>query len=727
MFMSNSYLNINLKNTNIKDLKQSKTLPIRNVKNLQNVFDLKSSSASGASRLFISKSRQFYCSHSERNGMSSINWKKVQETHKNKFSWVNFSVLHNFSREASEVPYLNFQNCYHFLFLSRLWLFDVLLNSISQKFNQTLLFQKFSNILIFHETEKIPFIHSQTRSSFSLNTSQYCFEKNFSISQLSHFSQKKSLLFKNGNFIKQDQSSLFFMEFYQYFLKTNSKSDVKVWRILDCVLSNELFFKAHKFLNFFLLTLGLETLDFQSSVNKKKEKFSTRFLQNSIIKSKSTKGNFFVFKEIFYLFAYGLFHEFYIKDSNAQVFPLNSNPSKIWRNRDLNFLFLSQTNPAEVLGKLKDISTPSFFNTSTNKYDLLQSNLNSTIKDPCLEKDLRKSTLSKNFSLNKTNLIINKMFLDNLRFVWLDVNLKLTFKHTNMHPYFYHRKIRKSLFMNSFYISRKSPFFITSVLYLLQGHKDNIQLKKVLKTKYWTSINSQLFEYGQKFRKKPLLSFWTYFFTNSDLFTLILSEKDFHFQNIPQVRAELNGWVLNSLTFLNFSNTKPKEKHLHQIFLNLNLVSKNKVKQKVVSYFLNQQRFRHSLLRDFKNRVKNSGSLTQSDLILKLTSLLYIYSYSFFNELDFNSVRLLDKEIFNCLWKWACRRHNNKSKKWIRCKYFSRLTPTLWVFGCSEDSLEFQLKNKVLANSPDGMNFLYLPRLSQVVFHLTRSLNKKLE
>jgi hypothetical protein len=284
-------------------------------------------------------------------------------------------------------------------------------------------------------------------------------------------------------------------------------------------------------------------------------------------------------------------------------------------------------------------------------------------------------------------------------------------------------KIQKSLFINSFYILPQSSFFTTSPLYLLEGHKDTLSLKKVLNTQSWTFMNLQLLQYGQKFRKKPLLNFWTYFFANPDLLIIILSKKDFHFQNIRQIMSVLNGWFLNSLTFFNFSHMTPIGKHTYKRFLNL--VSKNKVKQKVVLDLLNQRVVHHSLLRDFKNIVKNSGSLTQSDLILKLTSILYIYSYSSFKEWDFNSVRIFDKEMFNCLWKWACRRHNNKSKKWIQNKYFSRLTPTLWVFGCSEDALE--LKNKVLGSSQDQMNFLYLPRLSQVVFHLTKSLSKKFE
>jgi hypothetical protein len=33
------------------------------------------------------------------------------------------------------------------------------------------------------------------------------------------------------------------------------------------------------------------------------------------------------------------------------------------------------------------------------------------------------------------------------------------------------------------------------------------------------------------------------------------------------------------------------------------------------------------------------------------------------------------------LWRWACRRHPKKNKKWIKKKYFKSLNGKNWVFS----------------------------------------------
>ena len=40
----------------------------------------------------------------------------------------------------------------------------------------------------------------------------------------------------------------------------------------------------------------------------------------------------------------------------------------------------------------------------------------------------------------------------------------------------------------------------------------------------------------------------------------------------------------------------------------------------------------------------------------------------------------IDDQIWNMLWKWAKRRHPNKSGAWITRKYFTTTTGQKWVF-----------------------------------------------
>jgi len=48
----------------------------------------------------------------------------------------------------------------------------------------------------------------------------------------------------------------------------------------------------------------------------------------------------------------------------------------------------------------------------------------------------------------------------------------------------------------------------------------------------------------------------------------------------------------------------------------------------------------------------------------------------------------VDSAIFNCLWRWARRRHRNKPSRWIYRKYFEHLDDRGHVFrerGCGRD------------------------------------------
>jgi RNA-directed DNA polymerase len=40
----------------------------------------------------------------------------------------------------------------------------------------------------------------------------------------------------------------------------------------------------------------------------------------------------------------------------------------------------------------------------------------------------------------------------------------------------------------------------------------------------------------------------------------------------------------------------------------------------------------------------------------------------------------LDNRVWECVWKWAKRRHPNKTRKWIVKKYFTTVQERNWVF-----------------------------------------------
>lgn len=53
----------------------------------------------------------------------------------------------------------------------------------------------------------------------------------------------------------------------------------------------------------------------------------------------------------------------------------------------------------------------------------------------------------------------------------------------------------------------------------------------------------------------------------------------------------------------------------------------------------------------------------------------------------------IDNRIFKYLWNWSCRRHSNKSKNWIKNRYFQTAGNRHWVFAAITESGIVSLTN----------------------------------
>jgi len=49
----------------------------------------------------------------------------------------------------------------------------------------------------------------------------------------------------------------------------------------------------------------------------------------------------------------------------------------------------------------------------------------------------------------------------------------------------------------------------------------------------------------------------------------------------------------------------------------------------------------------------------------------------------------MDNKLWNLLWKWAKRRHPNKSKEWILRKYWHQIGTRKWVFSTENNKLKY--------------------------------------
>jgi hypothetical protein len=98
-----------------------------------------------------------------------------------------------------------------------------------------------------------------------------------------------------------------------------------------------------------------------------------------------------------------------------------------------------------------------------------------------------------------------------------------------------------------------------------------------------------------------------------------------------------------------------------------------------------------------KKIIKICSSSTQEHLIIKLSSPIRIWSYYYNTSYNTQILNYCDYLMFKLLWRWACRRHPKKNKKWIKYKYFHQMNGKNWIFGIykSEDCYLFSLPNHI--------------------------------
>lgn len=79
-------------------------------------------------------------------------------------------------------------------------------------------------------------------------------------------------------------------------------------------------------------------------------------------------------------------------------------------------------------------------------------------------------------------------------------------------------------------------------------------------------------------------------------------------------------------------------------------------------------------LKKLKKIVNNSKVKAQNILIKKLknqiTQWCHYYQFLFLQEKNLQTLQICDFLLSKWLWRWACRRHSNKSHSWIRNKYY---------------------------------------------------------
>jgi len=88
-----------------------------------------------------------------------------------------------------------------------------------------------------------------------------------------------------------------------------------------------------------------------------------------------------------------------------------------------------------------------------------------------------------------------------------------------------------------------------------------------------------------------------------------------------------------------------------------------------------------SIYQKIRKIVKANPTMTTGELIYKLNPIIIGWANYHRHVVSKRVFTLLDNKIFWLLWNWSKRRHPNKSKRWIKSKYFKSIGERNWMFS----------------------------------------------
>jgi RNA-directed DNA polymerase len=87
-----------------------------------------------------------------------------------------------------------------------------------------------------------------------------------------------------------------------------------------------------------------------------------------------------------------------------------------------------------------------------------------------------------------------------------------------------------------------------------------------------------------------------------------------------------------------------------------------------------------AFLAKIRKHIRESRDLTAGELIAKLNPQIRGWAWYHRHVVSGQIFHAVDHEIFKALWAWAQRRHRNKTRWWIKEKYWPSTGPNRWVF-----------------------------------------------
>jgi RNA-directed DNA polymerase len=87
-----------------------------------------------------------------------------------------------------------------------------------------------------------------------------------------------------------------------------------------------------------------------------------------------------------------------------------------------------------------------------------------------------------------------------------------------------------------------------------------------------------------------------------------------------------------------------------------------------------------AFLAKVRQRIKGNAQAKAGKLIAQLNPLLRGWANYHRHVCSKRTFGKIDAAIFRALWRWACRRHPNKPRHWVKSKYYQSTDQRHWVF-----------------------------------------------
>ena len=98
-----------------------------------------------------------------------------------------------------------------------------------------------------------------------------------------------------------------------------------------------------------------------------------------------------------------------------------------------------------------------------------------------------------------------------------------------------------------------------------------------------------------------------------------------------------------------------------------------------------------SIYASIRQCVTSNKTMTQKQLIRLIKPKIKGWANFYRHSASKRTFALLDDKMFKLLWRWACRRHPNKGKHWVKAKYFKTKGNQSWVFMATDKSKQYIL------------------------------------